>query len=142
MGPFDFLGSIKQGLEQYFQPSRNQVGGGSLSEFFPSRTMNFRLDKSPQVPDINPLVHKAEAPAPTQMSAPPQQVAPEQPQPQQLDSLLPLIEQLLNSGQQQPNLLNSQGFIGDILRAPAVPEMPQMMDQIRMKYRNLRGLFP
>lgn len=61
MGPFDFLNNIKQGLEQYFQPAMNQASN-TLGQFFPSRTLNFRLDKSPKAPDIHPIINAASKP--------------------------------------------------------------------------------
>lgn len=93
MKPFDFLGNLGQSLNQYFQPSRNEVGG-ALQQFFPSRSMNFRLDKSPNAPDILSLIEK------TQQSQEPQQPQPTQ---TQVTSSQPTVENYA-----QPPIENNQ----------------------------------
>lgn len=79
MGPFNFLGSMQNGLNQYFAPSLSQANN-TLSQFFPSKSLNYRMDASPKAPDIHPLI-AAGQPQPQQQTLPmPSQVPMQEPQ--------------------------------------------------------------
>lgn len=72
MGPFDFLkglGTLKSNIEQYFSPATSQVSN-TLTQYFPSRSNNFRLDKSPAAPQLS-IPQQQQQPAP--QAAPPAQ---------------------------------------------------------------------
>lgn len=134
---FDFLHNLQQGLQQYFQPAQSQVHN-TIEEFFPSKSNNMRMDASVKPPTIHPTQQPTQQPVrqiPTSQefqkgfarfgsnvpvaSASPVFAEAAKQLPPTVDSLLPAIIALMESGGGQKvtgvnnawNLSDGQKFV-------------------------------
>lgn len=126
---FDFLPGLKSDINQYFKPSQNQVGS-TIGQFFPSKTLNFRMDATPKAPEINALIPKS-------------QPAQNEQQPLPEISMIPQANPIVEATQALPPQVDLASILSLFgMPLPAQQTSPADLQQLLFQYQQLKNLFP